>query len=93
VSSEVTRLATIITRMDQFDANLVQQRLESGRAIEELDKEVKKLEEDDKDAPGGIKAWKPACSICAKSGSHPLAWKSPSLNRGRAGNPPGAYDR
>ncbi len=46
VSSEVTRLGTIITRMDQFDANLLQQRIEAKKTVEDLDREIKKREEE-----------------------------------------------
>ncbi len=46
LNSEVTRLGTIITRMDQFEANLLQQRVEAKRMLEELDKEIKKREEE-----------------------------------------------
>jgi hypothetical protein len=46
LSSEITRLAAVITRMDQFDSTLAQQRLEAKRMVEELDKEIKKREEE-----------------------------------------------
>jgi hypothetical protein len=46
LSSEVTRLGTVITRMDQFDANLLQQRVEAKKMVEELDREVKKRQEE-----------------------------------------------
>ena len=46
LSSEITRLGTIVTRMDQYDATLLQMRLESKRQVEELDKEVKIREEE-----------------------------------------------
>jgi chromosome segregation ATPase len=46
LSGEITRLATIITRMDGFDSALIQQRMEAKKLVEELDKEVKKREEE-----------------------------------------------
>jgi chromosome segregation ATPase len=46
LSTEITRLTSVVTRMDQYDANLLQLRLESKRQIEELDKEIKKREEE-----------------------------------------------
>ena len=48
-SGEITRLATIITRMDQYDASLAQLRQESKKQLDELNKEIKKrAEETDK---------------------------------------------
>jgi chromosome segregation ATPase len=41
ISGEVTRLASIVTRMDQYDQNLLQARMEAKRLIEEIDKENK----------------------------------------------------
>lgn len=46
LSGEITRLNTIVTRMDQYDSTLIQQRVESKHQIEELDKEIKKREEE-----------------------------------------------
>lgn len=46
LSAEITRLAAVVTRMDQYDANLLQLRLEGKRQVEELDKEIKKREEE-----------------------------------------------
>jgi hypothetical protein len=46
LSSEISRLSTIVTRMDQYDTNLTQQRLETKKIIEELDKDHKKREEE-----------------------------------------------
>ncbi len=40
LSSELTRLSAIITRMDQYDQALVNTRLESKQAIDELDKSL-----------------------------------------------------
>ncbi len=45
-SGEITRLNAIITRMDQYDEVLLQQRMESKRALEELDKSAQKREEE-----------------------------------------------
>jgi chromosome segregation ATPase len=41
LAGEVTRLSAVVTRMDQFDANLLQSRQESKRALDELTKEIK----------------------------------------------------
>jgi chromosome segregation ATPase len=46
LSTEITRLTAVVTRMDQYDSNLLQLRLESKRQVEELDKEIKKREEE-----------------------------------------------
>lgn len=46
LSAEITRLAAVVTRMDQYDSNLLQLRLESKRQVEELDKDIKKREEE-----------------------------------------------
>ena len=46
LNAEITRLTAIVTRMDQYDANLLQLRLENKRQVEELDKEIKKREEE-----------------------------------------------
>ena len=46
LSAEITRLSAVVTRMDQYDANLLQLRLEAKRQVEELDKDVKKREEE-----------------------------------------------
>jgi len=46
LSGEITRLNTVVTRMDQYDSTLIQQRVESKHQIEELDKEIKKREEE-----------------------------------------------
>jgi chromosome segregation ATPase len=49
LSSELTRLSAIITRMDQYDQSLVKARLESKQANDELDKTVKlRIEESEK---------------------------------------------
>lgn len=46
LSSEITRLSTVVTRMDQYDAAQLQLRVEAKRMVEELDKEIKKREEE-----------------------------------------------
>ena len=46
LNAEITRLTAVVTRMDQYDANVLQLRLESKRQVEELDKEIKKREEE-----------------------------------------------
>jgi chromosome segregation ATPase len=46
LSAEITRLAAVVTRMDQYDSNLLQLRLESKRQVDELDKDIKKREEE-----------------------------------------------
>jgi DNA repair exonuclease SbcCD ATPase subunit len=46
LNSEVTRLGSVVTRMDQYDNTLLQQRTEARRAVDELDKEIKKREEE-----------------------------------------------
>lgn len=49
LSSELTRLSAIITRMDQYDQALVKARLESKQGVDELDKTVKsRIEESEK---------------------------------------------
>ena len=46
IDSEVTRLATKLARMDYFDDNLLQFRVETKQVIEEMDKENKQREEE-----------------------------------------------
>jgi chromosome segregation ATPase len=41
LSAEVTRISTLVTRMDQYDQTLLQLRIENKRMVEELDKDVK----------------------------------------------------
>lgn len=49
LSSELTRLSTVVTRMDQYDQSLLQTRLETKKTVEDLDKDIKQhLEESDK---------------------------------------------
>jgi len=46
LSAEITRLSTVVTRMDQYDNTLLQQRIETKRILDELDKEAKKRGEE-----------------------------------------------
>jgi chromosome segregation ATPase len=46
LTTELTRLTTVVTRMDQFDTALLQSRIETKKQIEELDKDIKKREEE-----------------------------------------------
>ncbi len=46
LSGEITRLSAIVARMDRFDEDLVQQRVEFNKQIEELEKQTKKREEE-----------------------------------------------
>jgi chromosome segregation ATPase len=49
LSGNLTRLSAVVTRMDQYDQNMLQVRQESKKALEELDKEIKqRFEEMDK---------------------------------------------
>ena len=49
LSSEITRLSAIITRMDQYDQALVKTRVESKQAIDQLDKALKqRIDESEK---------------------------------------------
>lgn len=49
LSSELTRLSAIITRMDQYDQALLNTRLESKQALDELDKALKlRIDESEK---------------------------------------------
>ncbi len=49
LSSEITRLSAIITRMDQYDQALTKTRLESKQAVDELDKSIKmRIDESEK---------------------------------------------
>jgi hypothetical protein len=57
LSGELTRFSAIVTRMDQYDQNLIQARLESKRAVDELDKDIKqRLDENEKIRRAEIKA-------------------------------------
>ena len=46
LNSEIVRLTTVVSRMDNFDSSLLQSRLEINQQIEELDKQTKKREEE-----------------------------------------------
>jgi DNA repair exonuclease SbcCD ATPase subunit len=46
LGGEITRISTLITRMDQFDNTILQQRVEARRVVEELEKDIKKKEEE-----------------------------------------------
>ncbi len=49
LSSEITRLSAIITRMDQYDQALTKTRLESKQAVDDLDKAIKmRIDESEK---------------------------------------------
>jgi chromosome segregation ATPase len=46
LNSEIVRLTTVVSRMDDFDSSLLQSRLEINQQIEEIDKQTKKREEE-----------------------------------------------
>ncbi len=46
VGSEINRFTAVLTRMDQFDGNLAQARIEARQQVDVLEKEVKKREEE-----------------------------------------------
>jgi chromosome segregation ATPase len=46
LSGEITRLQTMLARMDHFDEGLVQQRIETKQHFEELERTFKKQHED-----------------------------------------------
>jgi chromosome segregation ATPase len=46
LSGDIARLSTIVSRMDNFDEAMLQQRVEVNRQIEELDKQAKKRDEE-----------------------------------------------
>jgi chromosome segregation ATPase len=49
LASEITRLTTIVQRMDNFDNALLQQRTETRRSLDEISKEISvRMEESDK---------------------------------------------
>jgi chromosome segregation ATPase len=49
LSSEITRLSAIITRMDQYDSALIKTRVESKQAVDEMDKAIKvRIDESEK---------------------------------------------
>jgi chromosome segregation ATPase len=46
LNSEVTRLAAVVTRMDHFDEVLMQQRIEFKQLMDELEKQIRKRDEE-----------------------------------------------
>jgi chromosome segregation ATPase len=46
LSGDIARLTTIVSRMDNFDEALLQQRVDANRQIDELDKQAKKRDEE-----------------------------------------------
>ncbi|RPI86906.1 MAG: hypothetical protein EHM41_06845 [Chloroflexi bacterium] len=46
LSGEISRLSAITNRMDQYDGSLLQQRIETKKMVEELERETKKREEE-----------------------------------------------
>ena len=46
MNSEIVRLTTVVSRMDDFDSALLQQKMEINKQIEDLDKQTKKREEE-----------------------------------------------
>jgi len=52
LSSEITRLSTVVNRMDEFDSSLLQQRLEINKQVEELMTSMNVPTKDDIDALG-----------------------------------------
>jgi len=46
LNGEITRLATVVGRMDNYDEILLQQRVEVNRQVEEIDKQTKRREEE-----------------------------------------------
>ena len=46
LNSDIVRLTTVVSRMDDFDAALLQQRLELNKQLEEQDRQTKKREEE-----------------------------------------------
>ena len=46
LNGEITRLATVVGRMDNYDEILLQQRVEVNRQFEEIDKQTKRREEE-----------------------------------------------
>lgn len=47
LSGEITRIGALLARMDHFDESILQQRVEAKQAVEELEKQIKKRQEDD----------------------------------------------
>jgi len=46
LGGEITRLSTVITRMDQYDNNVLQVRVEAKRMVDELGKDIRKSEDE-----------------------------------------------
>ncbi len=46
IDSEITRLTAMLSRMDHFDENLLQFRVESKHTLEELEKELKQRDDE-----------------------------------------------
>jgi chromosome segregation ATPase len=46
LDSDITRVSALLARMDHFDENLLQFRVESKRSLEEMDKEIKQREQE-----------------------------------------------
>lgn len=46
LSSEITRLAALVSRLDSTDESIIQARLDAKQQVEDLDKQVKKREEE-----------------------------------------------
>ena len=46
LTSEINRLSTVLTRMDQFDENLLQQRVETKQYFDELERQFQKAQVD-----------------------------------------------
>jgi chromosome segregation ATPase len=46
LGGEITRLTAILSRMDRFDESLLQQRIEAKQTYDDLDRQVKKREEE-----------------------------------------------
>jgi chromosome segregation ATPase len=46
LDSDITRVSALLARMDHFDENLLQFRVESKRSLEEIDKEIKQREQE-----------------------------------------------
>jgi chromosome segregation ATPase len=47
LSGEITRLGAQLARMDHFDEALLQQRIEAKQTVEDLEKQIKKRQDDD----------------------------------------------
>ena len=47
LSGEITRLGALLARMDHFDEALLQQRIEAKQSVEEIEKQIRKRQDDD----------------------------------------------